>query len=64
MSAVTSTPSVCSVETVESDDRTGGIFTRATVKMLSIGTCSITWGFAGTDTRAATSKVMSVVVTK
>ena len=64
MSAVTSTPSVCAVQIVESDDRTGGIFTRATVKMLSIGTCSITWGFAGTDTRAATSTVMSVGVTR
>ena len=64
MSAVSTTPAVCAVETVVSDDRTGGIFTRATVKMLTIGTCSITWGFAGTDTRAPATKVMNVVVTR
>jgi hypothetical protein len=64
MSAVTTTPAVCSVQTVESDDRTGGIFTRATVRMLAVGTCSITWGFAGTDTRSAATQVMSVVISK
>lgn len=64
MSAVTTTPAVCSVQTVESDDRTGGIFTRATVKMLAAGTCSITWGFAGTNTRSSATRVMSVVVSK
>ena len=64
LSAASSAPSVCSVDAVETVDRTGGIFTRATVKMLTVGTCSITWGFAGTDSRLATSKVMTVVVTK
>jgi len=64
MSAVSATPTVCVVEAVVSDDRTGGIFTRATVKMLTVGTCSITWGFAGTDTRAPASKVMNIVVTR
>ena len=58
------TPAICSVTGVATWDRTGGIFTRATVKMLTVGTCSITWGFAGTDSRLATSKVMTVAVTK
>ena len=64
MSAVSTTPAVCAVEAVVSDDRTGGIFTRATVRMLAVGSCSITWGFAGTDTRMPATRVMTVVVTK
>jgi hypothetical protein len=62
MSAVSTTPDICSVQAVEADDRTGGIFTRATVRMNKVGTCSITWGFAGTDARSAATRVMSVVV--
>jgi hypothetical protein len=64
MSAVSTTPDICSVQAVEADDRTGGIFTRATVRMIKVGTCSITWGFAGTDTRSAATRVMSVVVSR
>jgi hypothetical protein len=64
MSAVSTTPDICSVQAVEADDRTGGIFTRATVRMIKVGTCSITWGFAGTDTRSAATHVMSVVVSR
>jgi hypothetical protein len=64
MSAVSTTPAVCTVENVVSDDRTGGIFTRATVRMLAVGSCSITWGFAGTDTRMAATRVMTVVVSR
>jgi hypothetical protein len=64
MSAVSTTPDFCTVQVVEADDRTGGIFTRATVRMIKVGTCSITWGFAGTDTRSAATRVMSVVVSR
>jgi len=64
MSAVSTTPDICAVQVVEGDDRTGGIFTRATVRMIKVGTCSITWGFAGTDTRSAATRVMSVVVSR
>jgi hypothetical protein len=64
LSAVSTTPSICTVQSVVSDDRTGGIFTRATVRMLAKGTCSITWGFAGTDTRLAATKVMSLFVSR
>ena len=52
------------IELEKGDDRTGGIFTRATVRMIKVGTCSITWGFAGTDTRSAATRVMSVVVSR
>jgi hypothetical protein len=64
MSAVSTTPDICAVQAVEADDRTGGIFTRATVRMIKVGTCSITWGFAGTDSRLAATSVMNVVVSK
>jgi hypothetical protein len=62
LSAVSTTPSVCTVGSVATQDNTGGIFTLASVNTLTAGTCSITWSFAGTSTRAATSKVMSVTV--
>jgi hypothetical protein len=64
MSAVSTTPDICAVQAVEADDRTGGIFTRATVRMIKVGTCSITWGFAGTDSRSAATSVMNVVVSR
>jgi hypothetical protein len=64
MSAVSTTPDICSVQAVEADDRTGGIFTRATVRMIKVGTCSITWGFAGTDSRLAATRVMNVVISR
>jgi hypothetical protein len=64
MSAVTTTPDICSVQAVVADDRTGGIFTRATVRMIKVGTCSITWGFPGTDSRLPATRVMNVVVSR
>jgi hypothetical protein len=64
MSAVSTTPDICTVQVVEADDRTGGIFTRATVRMINVGTCSITWGFAGTDSRLAATSVMNVVISR
>ena len=59
----TSTPAVCSVTGVTTWDRTGGIYTRATVNALSAGTCSVTWKFLGSTGRAATSTTMDVKVT-
>jgi len=64
MSAVSTTPDICSVQAVGADDRTGGIFTRATVRMIRVGTCSVTWGFSGTDTRQSATRVMNVVVSR
>ena len=62
LSATSNTPAVCSVNSVATQDNTGGIFTLATVQTLTGGTCSITWSFAGTADRAATSTVMNVTV--
>lgn len=58
------TPTVCSVNGVMTWDRTGGIYTQATVNALSMGTCSVLWKFNGAKDRAPTSTTMSVKVTK
>jgi hypothetical protein len=62
LSAVSKTPATCSVLTVATTDRTGGIFTWATVRALAAGTCTINWSFAGTDQRAATSTDMNITI--
>jgi hypothetical protein len=56
------TPSICTVTGVQTWDRTGGIYTRATVNTLAAGTCSVTWKFLGFPGRAATSTTMNVTV--
>jgi hypothetical protein len=56
------TPSICTVTGVQTWDRTGGIYTRATVNTLAAGTCSVTWKFLGVPGRAATSTTMNVTV--
>ena len=58
------TPTVCSVVSVATQDRTGGIFTMAQVKMLQKSTCTIRWSFDGTDSRGAATRDMSVLVTR
>jgi len=62
--AETQTSTVCSVTSVATQDRTGGIFTMAQVKMLQKGTCTIRWSFDGTDSRGAATADMSVNVSK
>jgi hypothetical protein len=62
LSAVSTTPAVCTVGSVASQDNTGGIFTLASVNTLAAGTCSINWSFAGTPARAATSTTMNFTV--
>jgi len=62
LEATSLTPAVCSVTGVATWDRTGGIFTRATVNALSAGTCSVSWRFLGSKGRAATSTIMNVTV--
>jgi hypothetical protein len=59
----TSTLAICSVSNVITEDRTGGIFTRATVNALTAGTCTVTWRFLGFKGRATTSTIMDVTVT-
>ncbi len=62
LEATSLTPATCSVTGVATWDRTGGIFTRATVNALSAGTCSVSWRFLGAKGRAATSTIMYVTV--
>jgi hypothetical protein len=56
------TPNVCRVVSNELADLTGGIKNKTILQGLSNGTCSITWNFSGTDTRAPTSKTWTGLV--
>jgi hypothetical protein len=62
LEVTSATPSICTVTGVQTWDRTGGIYTRATVNTLAAGTCSVTWKFLGFPGRAATSTTMNVTV--
>jgi len=63
LTVVSNTPTVCKVVSNELADLTGGIKNKTVLQGLSNGTCSITWSFSGTDTRAATSKTWTGLVT-
>jgi len=62
LTAVSNTPTVCKVVSNELADLTGGIKNKTVLQGLSNGTCSITWSFGGTDTRAPTSKTWTGLV--
>ena len=62
LTAVSDTPTVCKVVSNELADLTGGIKNKTVLQGVSNGTCSITWRFSGTDTRAATSKTWTGLV--
>jgi hypothetical protein len=62
LEVTSATPSICTVTGVQTWDRTGGIYTRATVNALMAGTCSVTWKFLGFPGRAPTSTTMNVRV--
>jgi hypothetical protein len=62
LEVTSNTPTICSVTEVQTWDRTGGIYTRATINALSAGNCSVTWKFLGSTGRAATSTTMTVKV--
>jgi hypothetical protein len=64
LEVTSATPTVCSVSGVATWDRTGGIFTRATVNTLTIGTCTVLWRFLGFKGRAATSTTMNIAVNR
>jgi len=64
LEVTSATPTVCSVSGVATWDRSGGIFTRATVNTLSLGTCTVLWRFLGFPGRAATSTTMNIVVNR
>jgi hypothetical protein len=62
LEVTTTTPTVCSVTGVQTWDRTGGIYTRADVNALTVGTCSVVWKFLGFPGRAPASTTMNVKV--
>jgi hypothetical protein len=62
LEVTTTTPAICSVTGVETWDRTGGIYTRANVNAIAIGTCTVVWKFLGAAGRAATSTTMNVKI--
>jgi hypothetical protein len=62
LEVTSNTPTICSVTGVQTWDRTGGIYTQATVNALAAGNCSITWKFLGSTGRAPTSTTMLVRV--
>jgi hypothetical protein len=62
LTAVSNTPTVCRVVSNELADLTGGIKNKTILQGISNGTCSITWSFGGTDTRAPTSKTWTGLV--
>ena len=63
LTVVSNTPTVCTVVSNELADLTGGIKNKTILQGRSNGTCSITWSFSGTETRAATSKTWTGQVT-
>jgi hypothetical protein len=64
LEVTSATPAICTVTGVATWDRSGGIYTRATVNALSVGTCSVLWRFLGSKGRAATSTTMNVVINR
>ena len=64
LEVTSTTPAVCSVTGVATWDRTGGIYTRATVNALTVGTCTVLWKFLGFKGRAATSTTMNVEINR
>jgi hypothetical protein len=62
LTVVSNTPSVCKVVSNELADLTGGIKNKTILQGVSNGTCSITWSFSGTSTRAPTSKTWTGLV--
>ncbi len=64
LEVTSTTPAICSVTGVATWDRSGGIYTRATVNTLSVGTCTVLWRFLGSKGRAATSTTMNLVINR
>jgi hypothetical protein len=64
LEVISITPAICSVTGVATWDRSGGIYTQATVNTLSVGTCTVLWRFLGSKGRAATSTTMNVVINR
>lgn len=61
--AVSTTPAVCTVSNVGPLTTTVGVHTQFTVTAVANGACSITYGFAGSDTQNAAYRTHALTVT-
>ena len=63
VTVTTTTPAVCQIQETAQVQSSGGIFTKATIKGLTNGTCTTVWSFAGSETRAPASMTYSYAIT-
>lgn len=61
--AVSNTPAVCSVLNVSPYIQYGGTHTQFTVTGVTNGSCSVTFGYAGSDTQNAAYRTQAITVT-
>jgi hypothetical protein len=61
--AVSNTPAVCSVSNVAPYVLTTGTHTQFTVTGVANGSCSVTFGYAGSDTQNAAYRTQAITVT-
>ena len=63
VTVTTTTPTVCQIQETGQVQSSGGIFTKATIKGLTNGTCTTVWSFAGNETRAPATMTYSYGIT-
>ena len=63
VTVATTTPAVCQVLESGQIQASTGIFTKASVKGLTNGTCTTVWSFAGDETRAPATMTYSYAIT-
>ena len=63
VTVTTTTPAVCQIQETGQVQSSGGIFTKATIKGLTNGTCTTVWSFAGNETRAPATMTYSYGIT-
>jgi hypothetical protein len=64
LTVTTSTPSICAVNSVNPSSQRGGIFSRSSIRTIDVGTCELTFNFAGTTDRKSTSLTWSATVSR
>jgi phosphodiesterase/alkaline phosphatase D-like protein len=61
--AVSNTPAICSVSNVSPYELTSGTHTQFTVTGVANGSCSVTFGYAGSDTQNSAYRTQAITVT-
>ncbi len=61
--AISTTPAICSVSNVGPLQTTAGVHTQFTVTGVANGSCSVTFGYAGSDTRNSAYRTQAITVT-